>query len=134
VLVGLDSDAPDRDDRASWPQLRRAIAERVRTRDLADWVEVFDGSDACVAPVLALSEAAAHPHLSARGTLVEVDGLVQPAPAPRFSNTPTALGAQPSETDADPEGVLAAWGIDDAGVLIESGVVAARPAAEEGSR
>jgi alpha-methylacyl-CoA racemase len=91
---------------------------------------VFAGSDACVAPVLTLSEAAAHPHLSARSTLVEVDGIVQPAPAPRFSSTPTAVGAQPSETDADPEGVLAGWGIDDAGVLIESGVVATRPAGE----
>jgi alpha-methylacyl-CoA racemase len=134
TLAGLGGDAPDRRDRASWPALRRAIAERVRTRDLADWIGVFDGSDACVAPVLALSEAAAHPQLSARATLVEVDGVVQPAPAPRFSRTPTSLGAQPSQTGADPKAALAAWGIDDAGDLIEAGVVATAPARDEGSR
>jgi alpha-methylacyl-CoA racemase len=103
--------------------LRRAVAERVQTRDLADWIAVFDGSDACVAPVLTLSEAAAHPHLVARATLVEVDGVVQPAPAPRFSATPAGLGAEPSETDADPDRALAEWGIDDAADLIEAGVV-----------
>ena len=121
--VGLEPAAADRHDRASWPALRRAVAERVQTRDLADWIAVFDGSDACVAPVLTLSEATAHPHLVARATLVEVDGVVQPAPAPRFSATPTALGAEPSETDADPRRALAEWGIDDAADLIESGVV-----------
>ena len=128
--IGLAPSAPDRRDRSRWPQLRQAIADRVRTRDLADWIATFDGSDSCVAPVLTLSEAAAHPQLAARGTLVDVDGVVQPAPAPRFSRTPGTLSPTSAEASADPAHVLTAWGIDDAAMLVETGVVATPPAEE----
>jgi alpha-methylacyl-CoA racemase len=124
AILGLGPDAPDRRDRSQWDGLRQAIAARVDERDLADWVAAFDGTDACVAPVLSLSEAANHPHLAARHTLVEVDGVVQPAPSPRFSRTPTALTATPSEAGAGPARALADWGVDDAAALIEAGVVA----------
>ncbi|HSS67698.1 MAG TPA: CaiB/BaiF CoA-transferase family protein [Nocardioidaceae bacterium] len=128
--IELAADAPDRSDRSRWPHLRQAIGDRIRTRDLADWIEAFDGSDSCVAPVLALSEAVAHPHLAARGTLVDVDGVVQPAPAPRFSRTPGTLAPASAEVSADPAHVLTQWGIDDAATLVEAGVVAAPPAEE----
>jgi crotonobetainyl-CoA:carnitine CoA-transferase CaiB-like acyl-CoA transferase len=77
-------------DRANWPAAKRVIADRVATRTLDDWVAAFEGTESCVAPVLTIDAAPDHPHLKARGTYVEVGGVVQPAPAPRFSATPSA--------------------------------------------
>ncbi|GJD51370.1 Acetyl-CoA:oxalate CoA-transferase [Methylobacterium crusticola] len=94
ALVGLDAD-PDldgREDPARWPLLRERLAALFRTRSRDAWCRLLEGSDACLAPVLTLSEAAAHPHLAARETFVTVEGTVQPAPAPRFSGTPSAIG------------------------------------------
>jgi alpha-methylacyl-CoA racemase len=122
--LGLDPDPPQRSDRGQWDAAREAIAHQVRQRDLAEWMAAFEGSDACVAPVQSLSDAADHPHLRARQTLVEVDGVVQPAPAPRFSRTRAALGDAPLRTGADGVGALKAWGIDDAQALVDTGVVA----------
>jgi crotonobetainyl-CoA:carnitine CoA-transferase CaiB-like acyl-CoA transferase len=82
-------------DRSNWPKLRAALTERFKTRTRDEWMQVFEGSDACVAPVLDWSEAPRHPHLAARRTFVEIDGIVQPAPAPRFSRTPSALPTPP---------------------------------------
>lgn len=70
-----------------WPSLREAIAQRVRSRTRDDWAAVFEGSDACVTPVLSMAEAPGHPHMRARGTYVELDGVVQPAAAPRFERS-----------------------------------------------
>ncbi|UHC14270.1 CoA transferase [Methylobacterium currus] len=92
-LTGLDAD-PDfdrRDDPAMWPILRHKLEMLFAGRTRDEWCRLLEGTDACVAPVLSLSEAADHPHLAARGTFVTVDGTVQPAPAPRFSGTPTAI-------------------------------------------
>jgi alpha-methylacyl-CoA racemase len=89
-------DLPAQHDVTRWGELREAFTARFATRTQAEWAKVFEGSDACVAPVLPMKEAAAHPHLAARGTYVEVDGIMQPAPAPRFgpdSATPQALRA-----------------------------------------
>src|ERR1700741_1234159 len=89
-------DLPAQHDATRWSELREAFTARFATRTQAEWAKVFEGSDACVAPVLPMKEAAAHPHLAARGTYVEVDGIMQPAPAPRFgpgSATPQALRA-----------------------------------------
>jgi alpha-methylacyl-CoA racemase len=83
-------DLPAQGDRERWPELRRRLADAFRTRTRAEWTAVFEGSDACVAPVLRPSEATAHPHNRARQTFVPVDGAPQPAPAPRFSRTPPA--------------------------------------------
>ncbi len=96
LLAGLglaDADLPAQLDQAGWPVLRAVFAEAFASADRQHWLAVFDGTDACVTPVLTAAEAARHPHLVARGTLVEVDGVVQAAPAPRFSRTPP--GGQP---------------------------------------
>jgi alpha-methylacyl-CoA racemase len=92
--LGLDgSDLPDQYDRAGWPLLRERLTAVFATRSRDDWAARFAGTEACVAPVLTAAEAPAEPHLGARGTFVVVDGLTQPAPAPRFSRSIAALPA-----------------------------------------
>jgi alpha-methylacyl-CoA racemase len=119
--LGLTDQAPDRDDPAALPALRDLLTETFRRRTQAEWAEVFDATDACVAPVLPLSEAATHPHLVARGTFVELEGISQPAPAPRFSRTPGAVGMPPGGPGAHTREALAAWGATDVDALLESG-------------
>lgn len=107
---------PDLDDAAQWPQARQQLAEIFATRTRAQWCALLEGSDACVAPVLSPREAAGHPQHVAREAYVEIDGITQPAPAPRFSATPTA---RPQPPQADSRGArdwALAWGLD-AGVL-----------------
>ncbi len=111
LLAGLglaDATLPPQLDPAGWPVLRAAFTEVFASAERAHWESVFDGTDACVTPVLTAAEAAAHPHLVARGTLIEVDGVVQAAPAPRFSRTPATLPGPPAEPE-DVETVLADW-------------------------
>lgn len=93
-------------ERASWPDAHAAIAAAVRTRTRDEWAAVFDGTDACVAPILSLAEAARHPHNVARGSFITVDGVEQNAPAPRFSRTPAAPVRAPHRAGADTEAVL----------------------------
>jgi alpha-methylacyl-CoA racemase len=120
--LGIRDRAPDRNDVAQWPALRELIAETVRGRTLADWTEVFDGTDACAAPVLTMAEAAEHPHLRERATYADRGLGQEPAPAPRFSGTPARLGTKPpSSTGQDTREALAAWGIEDVDALIETG-------------
>jgi alpha-methylacyl-CoA racemase len=120
-LLGIE-DAPDRYDFSRTEELREVIAATFATRTQAEWTEVFDGTDACVAPILPMSEAVDHPHIKDRGTFVEKDGLVQPAPAPRFSRTEATLGLPPaSRPGAHTREALAAWGIEDVDQLIEAG-------------
>jgi alpha-methylacyl-CoA racemase len=85
-----------------------AVAIATRTRD--DWVAHFAGADACVAPVLTLEEAPKHPHNRARGTFIELDGVIQPGPAPRYSDTPTAMPTPPRNPGADGEAILSELG------------------------
>jgi alpha-methylacyl-CoA racemase len=113
---------PNRNDFTEWSALRKTLAETFAQRTQAEWVGVFDGTDACVAPVLPLTEAYEHPHNVARGTYVDHDGLTQPAPAPRFSATPATLTTPPSLSGADTRDALTAWGIDDVDGLIRDGV------------
>ncbi|WP_327191901.1 CaiB/BaiF CoA transferase family protein [Terrabacter sp. Soil811] len=120
-LTGLTDTAPDRLDPRTWPALRALLADTFRSRTRDEWTAALEGTDACVEPVLSYAEAPGHPHLAARGTYVEHHGLVQPAPAPRFSRTPAALGTPPSTPGADTRAALAAWGIDDVDALIASG-------------
>jgi len=94
----------------TWPALRARFAAVFATRTRDEWAEAFAGSDACVAPVLDMFEAPEHPQLRARGTFVEVAGVVQPAPAPRFSATPPALPGPPAAYGADTDRALLAWG------------------------
>ena len=112
-ILGLDPARwPDRMDPARWPALRDALAEAFRARTRDDWAAAFAGTDACVAPVLDLDEAPRHPHLRARGTFLERDGIPQPAPAPRFGGTPATAGAPPPRRGADTEAVLREVGLD----------------------
>jgi alpha-methylacyl-CoA racemase len=121
-LLGIRDAAPDRYDADRAEELRAVIATRFRERTQQEWATVFDGTDACVAPILPLSEAVDHPHIKQRGVFVEKDGLVQPAPAPRFSRTGATLGLPPAPAPgAHTREALAAWGIDDVDALIESG-------------
>jgi alpha-methylacyl-CoA racemase len=110
--VGLGGeDLPAQLDRDGWPVLRERLAAQFRTRTRDEWCRLLEGSDACVAPVLSLVEAPTHPHNQARGTFVDVGGVVQPAPAPRFSRTPCAHPHPPAGPGEDPGQALAAWGL-----------------------
>ncbi len=110
--LGIDVDPAVQYDMSGWDELRAEIAEAFRSRTRDEWAAVFDGTDACVAPVLSLAEAPHHPHLAERGTFVEVDGVVQPAPAPRFSRTAPDGPATPPARGADTDAVLAELGFD----------------------
>jgi len=109
--LGLDAAGlPDRMDRAAWPALRERLAAVFRTRTRDEWSDLLEGTDACVAPVLSLAEAPAHPHNRERGAFVEVGGVTQPAPAPRFSRTPPPAPAPPPRPGEHTDAVLADWG------------------------
>jgi alpha-methylacyl-CoA racemase len=118
-------DLPKQHDRKRWPELKERIAAAIATRTRDEWETIFKGSDACVAPVLAMGEVARHPHNRARSTFVERDGVLQPAPAPRFSRTAPELGSAPRPRGADSEAVLADWGFAPAEIaeLNRAGVV-----------
>jgi len=121
-LLGIGDEAPDRFDPARADELRDLITERFRTRTQAEWVELFEGTDACVAGVVPITEAARHPHLQERGTYVERDGVLQPAPAPRFSRTGATLTSPPSRgAGAETRVALAAWGVPDVDGLLADG-------------
>lgn len=113
LLQKLDLDPaamPDRTERSQWGALRSVLAQRIATRTRDEWAQVFKSSDACVAPVLTFGEAPQHPHAMARGSFVEVDGITQPAPAPRFSRTPPGLPTPPRAPDnADIQASLTSW-------------------------
>ena len=108
--LGLDPQEWPHDDRARWPELSARLADIFRTGTRAHWCSELEGTDACFAPVLTLSEAAAHPHNVARGTYREAFGTSQPAPAPRFSRTPGAVSRPPRPIGADTTEVLEEWG------------------------
>lgn len=130
--AGLDpAELPPQEDRARWPELRCRLEEVFRHHTRDEWCRIFEGSDACVAPVLTLAEATGHPHLVARQTFVTVDGVVQPAPAPRFSRTPGTIQSPPRRPGSDTEEVLAAWGLPAAEIerLRAAGVIGCEPPA-----
>jgi alpha-methylacyl-CoA racemase len=125
--LGLkDAALPHRHDRGGWSALRERFAEIFRTRTRDEWCRILEGTDACFAPVLGLDECAAHPHNLARGVFVTVEGVVNPAPAPRFSRTPGRLGRPPPAPGADTLAALADWGFSpaDLAALREAGAVA----------
>jgi alpha-methylacyl-CoA racemase len=113
-LSGPDAGLPAQYDPTGWPRIRTVLANAIATRTRDEWAAVFADRDACVAPVLSPAEAAAHPHLAARGSFTDVAGLVQPAPAPRFSRTasptPTPAPGQPGgPAPCSVADVLATW-------------------------
>jgi alpha-methylacyl-CoA racemase len=121
TLLSLDPDEKRRDDPDAWPAMRLEIAGAFDQRTREEWMRVFEGSDACVSPVLSLTEAPRHPHLVDRQTFVDVNGVRQPGPAPRFSRTPAGLPRPPTAPGADTRETLLALGFHDADALIRSG-------------
>lgn len=113
AAVEIPAELGDPNDRANWPALRAWMAEIVATRTRDEWAALFDGDDDCVQPVLDLHETPHHPQNRERGAFVDVDGTTQPAPAPRFSRTPSTItrsGPRPGEGGAD---ALREWGLGD---------------------
>lgn len=98
-------------DQARWPQMKQRIAALFATRSREAWCERLEGTDACFAPVLDVTEASAHPHNRARGTFVDVDGVTQPAPAPRFGRTPAELRRGPPVPGEPDDAALTDWGL-----------------------
>jgi alpha-methylacyl-CoA racemase len=112
-LLELDPTEFPQFDAARWPEAKARFAEIFRRRTRDEWTARLAGEEACASPVLSFAEAPAHPHNRAREVFVEHHGVVQPAPAPRFSRTPATLGLPPREPGADTDAALAAWGVDD---------------------
>ncbi|MEV6016757.1 MULTISPECIES: CaiB/BaiF CoA-transferase family protein [unclassified Streptomyces] len=110
-LLGIPGLASAHKDPARWEELRATVADRFRTRTRDEWTAAFADTDACVAPVLSLREAPGHPHLAARGTFVDHGGITQPAPAPRFSATPTSVRGGPALPGADTAEVARDWDV-----------------------
>jgi alpha-methylacyl-CoA racemase len=112
-------------DASQWPALKIKLAEVILTKSRTQWCEIMEGTDVCFAPVLTMSEAAKHPHNVARKTFIEVDGVAQPAPAPRFSRTSAALPTAPAHAGQHSRAVLADWGFsaDRITALITGGAV-----------
>jgi alpha-methylacyl-CoA racemase len=111
--LGLEGeDLPWQHDRGQWPALKERFAAVFRTKTLDEWMAIFEGTDACVAPVLTIPEAVAHPHNAARGTFVEVAGVPQPAPAPRFDRTPPQVPEPPPHAGHHTDEILRELGID----------------------
>jgi alpha-methylacyl-CoA racemase len=119
LLNGLglaDADLPKQNDQARWPQLRAAIASAIKAKSRAAWDDIFAPTDACVAPVLSMAEVAAHPHMRARAALLERDGVLQPAPAPRYSGTPTRVSDIGLSNGRDTHAILVRAGYTDAAI------------------
>ncbi len=113
--TGLEGeDLPYQHDKGQWPALKERLATIFATKTRDEWCEIMEGTDVCFAPVLSLAEAPQHPHNVHRQTFLELDGVVQPAPAPRFSGTPATVQRPPSHAGQHTDEVLAEWGVEPA--------------------
>lgn len=119
------ADFVDRNDRSRWPAYRKQLGDVFLTKTRDEWVELMEGTDICFAPVLSMAEAPGHAHNVARNTFVEVEGVVQPGPAPRFSDTPTRVRSAPCRSGEHTDEILRAAGFDDGeiGELRGAGVI-----------
>jgi alpha-methylacyl-CoA racemase len=110
-LSGLEhEELPRQNDKPSWPAMNKRLTTLFRTKTREEWCKIMEGSDICFAPVLSMAEAPEHPHNKQRGTFVNMDGVVQPAPAPRFSRTPSAIQRPPAVPGEHTEEALRDWG------------------------
>jgi alpha-methylacyl-CoA racemase len=112
ITGATDPDFQKQWSQKRWPELKAKFAALFATRTRDDWCALLEGTDACVAPVLDMAEAPAHPHNAARGSFIEIDGVIQPAPAPRFSRTQAAAGQAGAAPGQHSAAVLADWGFD----------------------
>lgn len=110
-LLGIDaSEMPPQNDRSEWEAGRAKLAKAFRTKTRAEWCALLEGTDVCFAPVLNFDEAAAHPHMRSRAVLVDIEGVVQPAPAPRFSRSIPGQPSPPRKAENTPlADALAGW-------------------------
>ncbi len=124
--LGIDNiDPRDQFNSAMWPEHQKTFEDLFGTKTQDEWNKILAGTDACVAPVLSLTEAPQHPHNEARKTYVNVDGIQQPAPAPRFSRTKSEIRHAPTETGEQTLQALSDWGLSESDIsdLIDRGVV-----------
>jgi alpha-methylacyl-CoA racemase len=105
-----DEDLPDQWDMDRWPEMTRRLEAIFKSKTRDEWCKIMEGSDVCFAPVLSISEAPNHPHNKARNSFIEIDGVVQPAPAPKFSRTPPRVQGPPAKPGEHTETALADWG------------------------
>ena len=124
-LTGLAGDVEfaSQQDRSMWPKLKQRLTDVFATKSQAQWCQIMEGTDVCFAPVLTMSEASKHPHNVARQTFIEVDGVAQPAPAPRFSRTGATVSHGPVVAGENTREVLQSWGVNNVDELIARGVV-----------
>jgi alpha-methylacyl-CoA racemase len=125
-LIGLEGEElPPQMDRDAWPQMKERLAKVFSGKTRHEWEEIFEGSDACAAPVLSPAEAPNHPHNRFRETFTEVSGVVQPSPSPRFEGTPGAIRRPPPNPGQHGDEALAEWGLAEGEIteLRESGAI-----------
>jgi alpha-methylacyl-CoA racemase len=125
-LLGLmDKDLPDQNDRAAWPEMRERFAAKFKTKTREEWCDLASRHEVCLSPVLSIDEAPDHPHNTSRKSFVEIDGVKQPAPAPRFSRTPTKIRSGAPEPGQHSREALVDWGVAESEVseLIAAGVI-----------
>jgi alpha-methylacyl-CoA racemase len=125
-VLGLEpADFGDQHDSAGWPAMKAALKRVFATRTRDEWVAAFDGTETCFSPVLSLSEAPQHPHQRARGNFIEVEGVVQPAPAPRFSRSKGEIRRPPPQVGEHTDEVLREWEftVDEIALLRRSGAI-----------
>ena len=106
-----DPDFEKQMDRQKWPELKVKIADVMKTKTRDEWCEIMEGTDVCFAPVLSMEEAPHHPHNAARKTFVDYEGVMQPAPAPRFSKTPGEIQRPPASPGTHTDEILKDWDI-----------------------
>jgi len=121
-MLEIEDECPGQFELERYDEMRALLERTFATRSMTEWAELFEGTDGCVAPVLTPTEAIEHPHLAERDTFIELDGIRQPAPAPRFDRTRPSVTKPPAESaGAHTTTALEAWGIDDVDALIASG-------------
>jgi alpha-methylacyl-CoA racemase len=134
-LLELEDQLPSRDEPGSAEKIREVLGATFAARPLSHWQELFAGTDACVAPVLTMEEAPAHPHVASRGTFVNAGGHMQPAPAPRFSRTSPSVSMAPASVAGEhTRDALTAWGIRNVEDLILQGAAVQADAGEPARR
>lgn len=116
ILDLADLDPVEQHDRSTWPRQQQHFSDVLASKTRDEWSEIFTGTDACVAPVLTLAESPEHPHNKERQVYVDIDGIVQPAPAPRFSRTTLETPSGPAKSSSDSRQVLLKWGLSQADV------------------